>query len=76
MQTETKQEIKMNFKDYYSFVDGIQKELRTKIMEKLEISQKTFYNKINADSWTAIEREKVEEIFQQHITSVKDKFHQ
>jgi hypothetical protein len=73
MQVITKTESKMNFKDYYSFVDTIKEDLRSKIMEVLEISQKTFYNKLNADSWTKIELEKVEEIFQQHINSLKDK---
>jgi len=56
---------KINFTDYYKSFFTIQGELRERICAKLEISLKTFYNKINADSWSAIEREAIEKIVDQ-----------
>jgi len=47
---DTNQEI-MSFKDYYSSLKNLHVELRDKICEKLEISEKTFYNKLNDDSF-------------------------
>lgn len=62
--------LKMSFKDYYSLVDTIKVDLRYKIMAALEISEKTFYNKLNSDNWTALEREKIDQIFTSHISDL------
>jgi hypothetical protein len=54
---------KMNLLDYYKSLPDLQVEIRDRICERLEFnSKKTFYNKINNDSWSTIEREAVEEI--------------
>ncbi|OFX56316.1 MAG: hypothetical protein A2066_13020 [Bacteroidetes bacterium GWB2_41_8] len=42
---------KMSFTDYYTNLKNIQAELRDKICQKLEISEKTFYNKLNNDTF-------------------------
>jgi len=54
---------KITFTDYYKNLAELQSELRDRIIDKLEFRSKmTFYNKINNDSWTALEREAVEKI--------------
>lgn len=63
---ETSKE-KISFQDYYKNLSFVQGELRAKICDKLEISYKTFYNKINSDSWTTIEREAIEKIMDEFI---------
>ena len=52
----------LNFSDYYKNLSELQGELRNRICHKLEISYKTFYNKINGDSWSNIEREAIGKI--------------
>lgn len=41
----------MNFKDYYDSLSKVPSDLKKKICEKLEISDKTFYNKMNDNSF-------------------------
>jgi hypothetical protein len=54
---------KMSFTDYYKSLPDIQVEIRDRICDRLEFnSKKTFYNKLNNNSWSAIEREAVEQI--------------
>jgi len=64
---------KLNFTDYYKNLPELQTELRDRIIEKLEFKSKmTFYNKINNDSWTAVEREAVEKIVEEFKTDIKN----
>ena len=53
---------KLSFADYYKSLSELQGELRNRICSKLEISYKTFYNKINQDSWSGIERTAIDQI--------------
>lgn len=47
---------KISFTDYYKQFAELQSDLRKLVCEKLNISEKTFYNKINADSFNDLER--------------------
>ena len=60
----------LNFSDYYKTLSELQGELRNKVCDKLEISLKTFYNKINADSWNTIEREAIAKIVEEFNTNL------
>jgi hypothetical protein len=62
--------MKMSFLDYYQLVGNIQFLLREKVMEELEISYGTFFNKMRNDSWSAVEREKIQQIYSDHITEL------
>jgi len=53
---------KMNFTDYYKNLPELQSEIKKRILDRLGISDKTFYNKINSDSWNAIEREAIDAV--------------
>ncbi len=46
----------MNFKAYWESLRNILPELRTEICDKLEISEKTFYNKLNSEDFSYPER--------------------
>jgi hypothetical protein len=46
----------MNYKDYYKELAELQAEFKDLVKKKLSISDKTFYNKINSDSWSDLER--------------------
>ena len=59
----------LSFKDYYKHLveDGksamkISAVVREAICKKLEITEKTFYNKLNGDSFTQIELEAIDNI--------------
>jgi len=52
----------MNFPDYYQKISNLPKDLRLKITEKLEISRKTFYNKLKNNSFSEIELEAISTI--------------
>lgn len=41
----------MNFRDYYNSLSRLPGDLKKKICEKLEISDKTFYNKMNDNTF-------------------------
>ncbi|WP_372934416.1 hypothetical protein [Mariniphaga sediminis] len=60
----------MSFKDHYIQLGTTQSELRIKILSELEITPKTFNIKLHADSWSAIERAKVEEITESHFNNL------
>lgn len=60
----------LNFSDYYKNLSELQPDLRNRICDKLEISYKTFYNKINADSWSTVEREAIAKIVEEFKTSL------
>ena len=62
----------LNFSDYYKNLSELQGALRNKVCDKLEISYKTFYNKINADSWSFIEREAIACIVEEFNTSLSN----
>lgn len=62
----------LNFSDYYKNLSELQGELRNLICDKLEISYKTFYNKINADSWSNIEREAIAQIVEKFKTDLSN----
>jgi len=60
----------MSFKDHYVQLGNSQSVLRDRIISELEITVKTFYNKLHADSWSALERAKVEEITLDHYSKL------
>lgn len=62
----------LNFSDYYKNLSELQADLRNKVCDKLEISYKTFYNKINSDSWSTIEREAIAKIVDEFNTSLSN----
>lgn len=49
----------MSFKDYYQEKKNGHSQLRDEICELLEISLKTFYNRLADDSWTRLERQAI-----------------
>ncbi|MDA3943677.1 MAG: hypothetical protein PF694_09085 [Bacteroidetes bacterium] len=63
----------MSFKDHYSQLDKLQSEIRTEIISELDISRKTFYNRLNNDSWNKLERIAIEKILDRHISRVTTK---
>ncbi len=46
----------MNWKDHYKTLAELQVEFKEIVKSKLSISDKTFYNKLNSDSWNDAER--------------------
>ena len=62
MQEKKDKLVKMSFKDYYKSLSEIQYDLKSRVMSKLEISEKTFYNKMNDESWSPVEIEAIESI--------------
>lgn len=60
--------VKMSFLDYYQLSGQTQTALREEIMKALQISKATFFNKVKNDSWTDIEREKVQQVYQEHVS--------
>ena len=62
MQEENTKELKMSFKDYYKSLSELQGDLKNRVMERLAISDKTFYNRMNEDSWSPIEIEAIHKI--------------
>jgi hypothetical protein len=73
MQAKKAKRLKMSFKDYYSKLDQIQSEIRDEIVAELDISTKTFYNRMNKDSWTKLERAAIDRIIQNHISKLTSK---
>ncbi len=65
---------KLNFTDYYKSYSESQGELRRRICDRLEISFKTFYNKMNGNSWTTIELEAIEKIVNDLNTELSNAF--
>lgn len=70
MQGKTKKILKMNFLDYYELTDKLKPALRDEIIKALDISQKSFYNKLKDDRWTKLEREKLEQIYSKHVSDL------
>jgi len=60
-------EVKMSFLDYYKLSGQIQAALREEIMKALEISKATFFNKVRKDSWSEVEREKIQQLYKKHV---------
>lgn len=52
----------MSFKEYYSDLKGLQAEMKNRIIERLEITDKTFYNRLNNNQWKKHELELIEKI--------------
>lgn len=73
MQEKSNKEVKMSFKDYWESVGNLKQELRNIIIKTLEISEKTFYNKMTADSWSSLERAKIQELYQSHVQDLVSK---
>jgi hypothetical protein len=67
MQEKSKKSVKMSFIDYYELSEKLKGALRDEIMKALEISQKSFYNKMKDDTWSSLERVKLEEVYHKHI---------
>jgi hypothetical protein len=63
---------KISFTNYWENLGNLKNDLRNKIMDEMEISNKTFYNRVNKDDWTILEREKLQEILNNHIDSIKN----
>jgi hypothetical protein len=56
----------MNFKDHYYIKLGqTQKRFREKVCERLQIKTRTFYLKLNGNSWTQLEREALDKIIKE-----------
>ena len=64
--------LKMSLKDYYRLLGSIQSEFKEKVLEALEISEKTFYNRLNSDKFSTIEREKIAQITNETLTSIRN----
>jgi hypothetical protein len=64
--------LKMSLKDYYKLLGNVQSDFKDKVLEALEISEKTFYNRLNADKWTNIERDKIAQITNDTLTSIRN----
>ncbi len=63
---------KMDISDYYKKLPELQGTLRNRIVARLEYkSLMTFYNKLNNNSWSGIEREAVEKIIEEFSQEVK-----
>jgi hypothetical protein len=62
----------LNFSDYYKNLSELQGDLRNKVCDKLEISYKTFYNKINSDAWSNIEREAIAKIVEEFNSNLSN----
>lgn len=75
MQVHCNKTLNMSFKDHYVKLGVLQSELRARIVSELEITEKTFYNKLHADSWSALERAKVVEITSKHFLKLKSSIH-
>lgn len=73
MQVKKAKRLKMSFKDYYTNLDQLQSEIRDEIVAELDISTKTFYNRLNKDSWTKLERAAIDRIMQNHISKLTAK---
>jgi hypothetical protein len=73
MQVKNHKTLKMSFKDYYSGLDKVQSEIRDEIVEELGISLKTFYNKLNFDRWSTLERAAIDRIMQNHLERISQK---
>lgn len=54
----------MNFADYYNSLRTKQSSLRSQVCELLEISEKTFYNRIKEENWSALEKAALENLMQ------------
>jgi hypothetical protein len=67
MQEKNPKQVKMSFIDYYELIDKLKPSLRDEIIKALGIKIKTFYNKMNHDSWSQLEREKLEQVYHEHI---------
>ena len=72
MQQKNHNTVKMSFIDYYELSEKLKAALRDEIMKALDISQKSFYNKLKDDSWSALEREKLEQVYKTHISTLID----
>jgi len=46
----------MSFKDHYSTIKNTPKNFRGEICRLLQISEKTFYNRMENNSWTSPEK--------------------
>lgn len=57
----------MSLRTYYSELAYAQISLRDEIMDTLEISKRTFYERIKDSSWTGPERKLLSQYFQQSI---------
>ncbi len=53
---------KMNFSDYYKSFTELTGTLKKRVCEKLQISEKTFYNRVKNNSWSLLEQEAVDTI--------------
>jgi|GEM_PF-2881955 len=62
--------VKMSFLDYYTLAGNIQSELREKVMQALDISYGTFFNKLRNDSWTQVERERLHQVYTNHVNDL------
>jgi hypothetical protein len=57
----------MSFKNYYSSLKTLHVELRDRICKALEFSEKTFYNKLNGDSFDYPEKLVISKITEKEI---------
>jgi len=69
MQEEKRNSLKMSFLAYYEYSGTLRILLRDRIIEVLEISLPTFYNKLKDDTWSTIERQKIDEVYHEHVVN-------
>ena len=62
--------VKMSCRDYYELSTKLTSALREEIIRKLNISYRTYYNKLNNDSWTPAERQMLDAIYTDHINTL------
>lgn len=60
---------KINFKDYFSDLSDDEKlEIRNLFILKYKMAYSTFYSKLNNNSWSELEFEKLEEVTRKNFT--------
>lgn len=69
-QKKNDKSVKMSFRDYYELSTKLTSTLREEIIRKLNISYRTYYNKLNNDSWTPAERQMLDSIYTDHINTL------
>lgn len=58
------------FEDYFEHLNQLRANLKDTITDALEIKSSAFYNKLHKKSWSRLEREKVEELYLEHVIAL------
>lgn len=65
-----KKQDKMNFQDYYNSLKTQYLEVRNEICVKLEISEKTFYNKLNDNNFTYPQQVVIAQLLKKQVSEL------